>query len=62
MRHPGQVLTRSQLMNRVWSYDAPVESSVVDTYIHYLRKKVDQGFDRRLIHTVRGAGYAIRAG
>jgi DNA-binding response OmpR family regulator len=60
MRHPGQVLTRTQLMDRVWSYDTPVESNVLETYIHYLRKKVDQGFDAKLIRTVRGAGYAIR--
>jgi DNA-binding response OmpR family regulator len=60
MRHPGQVLTRSQLLDRVWSFDTPAESNVLETYIHYLRKKVDQGFDRRLIRTVRGSGYAIR--
>jgi DNA-binding response OmpR family regulator len=60
MRHPGQVLTRTQLLDRVWSYDAPVESNVLETYIHYLRKKIDSGFDRKLIRTMRGAGYAIR--
>jgi DNA-binding response OmpR family regulator len=60
MRHPGQVLTRSQLLDRVWSYDAPVESNVLETYIHYLRKKIDSGFDQKLIRTLRGAGYAIR--
>jgi DNA-binding response OmpR family regulator len=61
MRHPGQVLTRSQLLDRVWSYDAPVESNVLETYIHYLRRKIDHGFETKLIRTVRGAGYAIRA-
>ena len=60
MRHPGQVLTRSQLLDRVWSFDSPVESNVLETYIHYLRRKVDHGFDNKLIRTVRGAGYAIR--
>jgi DNA-binding response OmpR family regulator len=61
MRHPGQVLTRSQILDRVWSYDVFTESNIVDTYIHYLRNKIDNGFEPRLIRTVRGAGYAIRA-
>jgi DNA-binding response OmpR family regulator len=62
MRHRGQVLTRSQLLDRVWSYDVLTESNVVDTYVHYLRSKIDRGFDTKLIRTVRGAGYVIRAG
>lgn len=61
MRNAGQVLTRSQLLDRVWSYDMLTESNVVDIYIHYLRNKVDRGFDHRLIRTVRGVGYALRA-
>jgi DNA-binding response OmpR family regulator len=60
MRHPGQVLTRSQLLDRCWSYDVLTESNVVDTYIHYLRTKIDHDFEPKLIRTVRGAGYAIR--
>lgn len=60
MRHPGQVLTRSQLLDLVWNYDAVIESNVVDTYIHYLRTKIDKDFEPKLIRTVRGAGYAIR--
>jgi len=61
MRHPGQVMSRSQLLDSVWSFDAMTESNVVDIYIHYLRNKIDKGFDRKLIRTVRGMGYAIRA-
>jgi DNA-binding response OmpR family regulator len=61
MRHPGQVMTRSQLLDAVWSYDAVTESNVVDIYIHYLRNKIDKGFDEKLLRTVRGVGYAIRA-
>ena len=61
MRHPGQVMSRSQLLDSVWSYDAVTESNVVDIYIHYLRNKIDKGFDRKLIRTVRGMGYAIRS-
>jgi DNA-binding response OmpR family regulator len=60
MRHPGQVLTRSQLLDLVWSYDMLTESNIVDTYIHYLRAKVDKGFEPKLIRTIRGAGYGIR--
>ena len=60
MRHPGQVMTRSQLLDMVWGYDMLTESNVVDTYIHYLRNKVDKDADVKLIRTVRGAGYAIR--
>ncbi len=61
MRHPGQVMTRSQLLDSVWSYDTVTESNIVDIYIHYLRNKVDKGFDQKLLRTVRGMGYAIRA-
>jgi DNA-binding response OmpR family regulator len=61
MRHPGQVLTRTQIVDSVWRYDLDALSNVVDIYIHYLRDKVDQGFSRRLIKTVRGVGYKIEA-
>ncbi len=60
MSHPGQVFTRSQLLDRVWSFDAQIESNVLETYIHYLRNKVDRGYPAQLIRTVRGVGYAIR--
>jgi DNA-binding response OmpR family regulator len=59
MRHPGQVLTRTQIIDHVWRYDLEALSNVVDLYIHYLRDKVDQGFARPLIKTVRGVGYKI---
>ncbi len=61
MRRPGQVFTRSQLLDRVWSYDMLTESNVVDIYIHYLRNKIDREFEPKLIRTVRGAGYALRS-
>ncbi len=60
MRHRGQVLTKTQLSDHVWGYDATLTSNVVETYIHYLRNKVDRGFQRPLIRTVRGVGYTIR--
>jgi DNA-binding response OmpR family regulator len=59
MRHPRQVLTRTQIIDHVWRYDLDALSKVVDIYIHYLREKIDQGFSRALIKTVRGVGYKI---
>jgi len=61
MRHPGRVLTRTQIVDAVWRYDLEALSNVVDIYIHYLRDKIDQGFSRPLIKTVRGVGYKIEA-
>ena len=61
LRHPGQVLTRTQILSSVWRYDAYLSSNAVDTYIHYLRDKVDRGHDRKLLHTVRGVGYVLRS-
>jgi DNA-binding response OmpR family regulator len=60
LRHQGQVLTRAQILDHVWQYDRAFASNVVDIYIHYLRNKVDKGFDKALIHTVRGVGYTLR--
>jgi two-component system, OmpR family, response regulator MprA len=60
-RHVGQVLSRDRILEHVWGYDAEPSSNVVDLYIHYLRRKVDQGFETPLIHTVRGVGYVLRA-
>jgi len=59
MRHPGHVLTRTQITDHVWRYDLDGLSNVVDTYIHYLRDKIDRGFATPLIKTVRGVGYKI---
>ncbi len=59
MRHPGQVLTRNQILDNVWNFDADLASNVVDTYVHYLREKIDRHEQTRLIRTVRGVGYAI---
>ena len=61
LRHPGQVLTRTQITDHVWRYDLEALSNVVDIYIHYLRDKIDRGFARPLIKTVRGVGYKIEA-
>ena len=58
--HQGQVLTRSQILDHVWTYDHDFASNVVDIYVHYLRNKVDKGFGKQLIHTVRGVGYTLK--
>jgi DNA-binding response OmpR family regulator len=60
MRNSGRVLTKAQITDRVWGHDAQTTSNVVETYIHYLRDKVDRGFSRPLIRTVRGLGYTIK--
>jgi DNA-binding response OmpR family regulator len=60
LRHQGQVLSRTQILDHVWQYDRDFASNVVDIYIHYLRNKVDKGFDRQLIHTIRGVGYTLK--
>ena len=57
MRHPRHVLTRTQIAEHVWNFDFFNDSNVVDVYIGYLRRKIDRGFDRPLLHTVRGVGY-----
>jgi len=61
MRHPGQILTRRVIEERVWGYDTTVESNVVDAYIRLLRRKIDHGQSAKLLHTVRGTGYVLRA-
>ncbi|MFI0965637.1 response regulator transcription factor [Streptomyces sp. NPDC021080] len=59
MRNPRRVLSKAQILDRVWSYDFGGQAHVVELYISYLRKKVDAGRDP-MIHTVRGAGYVIK--
>jgi two-component system response regulator MprA len=59
-RHPRQVLTREQLLEGVWGYQFEGESNVVDVYVGYLRQKMEAVGEPRLIHTVRGVGYALR--
>ena len=61
MRHPGQVLSRQQLLDAVWGIDFDTDSNVVDVYVSYLRRKLDSGEGPSAIETVRGAGYRVRA-
>jgi two-component system copper resistance phosphate regulon response regulator CusR len=60
MRNQGIVLSRNQIEQNAWDFDFEGGSNVIDVYIRYLRKKIDEGFDKKLIHTVRGAGYVLR--
>jgi two-component system OmpR family response regulator len=60
MRHPGQVLTRSQLLDNAWPYDYACRSNVLDVYVRYLREKIDRPFGVRSLQTVRGVGYRLR--
>ena len=59
LRHPNQVLTRTQIIEHVWNFDFYSDTNVVDVYIGYLRRKIDRGFVAPLIQTVRGVGYRL---
>ena len=59
-RHPGIVLSRSQLLEQVWGYTFEVDGNVVDQFVSYLRKKTEDGGEPRIIHTVRGVGFVLR--
>jgi two-component system OmpR family response regulator len=61
MRHSGQVVTRTMLLENVWDYNFDPQTNVIDVHISRLRGKIDKDFERPLLHTVRGAGYVIRA-
>ena len=61
MRNAGRRITRAMIIEHVWSITFDTSTNVVDVYINYLRKKVDEGAERKLIHTVRGVGYELSA-
>jgi DNA-binding response OmpR family regulator len=60
MSNKGQVLTRDMILNRIWMYAPDIETRVVDVYVGYLRKKIDNGNDKKLLHSMRGFGYTIK--
>lgn len=60
LRHKGTVISRARLEDHIWNYDYAGGSNVVDVYMTYLRKKVDSRFDKKLIHTIRGAGWIMK--
>jgi DNA-binding response OmpR family regulator len=61
LRNVGRVLTRPMIAEHVWGLDFDPESNIIDVYVGYLRRKIDDDGERRLLHTVRGAGYVMRA-
>lgn len=61
LAHPRQVLTREQILKAVWGFDFEPSSNSLDVYVMYLRRKTESGGEPRLVHTVRGVGYALRA-
>jgi two-component system OmpR family response regulator len=60
MRHAGEIVTRTMLLEKVWDFHFDPKTNIVETHISRLRSKIDKGFDKPLLHTVRGAGYVIR--
>jgi two-component system OmpR family response regulator len=62
MRHPGEVLSRTEMLEHVWDFAYDGTSNVIDVYVRYLREKIDRPFGRESIETVRGVGYRLRAG
>jgi two-component system copper resistance phosphate regulon response regulator CusR len=60
MRNAGRVLSRAMISEHVWDYDFDTETNVIDVYVNYLRRKIDSGRDKKLIHTVRGSGYVLK--
>ena len=60
MKNAGQVVTRTMLLEHVWDYHFDPQTNVIDVHVSRLRSKIDKGFDRPLIHTIRGAGYMVR--
>ncbi|MDA7614512.1 response regulator transcription factor, partial [Verrucomicrobiales bacterium] len=60
MRHPGRVLSKTAILENVYDYNFDPQTNVVDVLVHRLRKKVDEGFNKKLIHTLRGMGYVLR--
>ena len=61
MRHPGEVISRFQLLEGAWDTDYEHRSNVIEVYVRYLREKLDRPFGRSSFETVRGAGYRLRA-
>ena len=60
MNNKGRILTRDMILNRIWPSSFEIETRVVDVYMGYLRKKIDEGFDKKLLHSIRGFGYTIK--
>jgi DNA-binding response OmpR family regulator len=62
MRNADRVLTRTVLSEHIWNYNFDTGTNIVDVYINHLRAKIDDGFERKLLHTIRGVGYVLKEG
>jgi DNA-binding response OmpR family regulator len=60
MSHPRQVFTREQILENIWGYDFLGDSNIIEVYVRYLRLKLENDSEKRLIHTARGVGYSLR--
>lgn len=60
LRNKGRILTKSQIAEHVWNYEFDYQSNIIEVYIRYLRKKIDDSYEKKLIHTIRGVGYKIK--
>ena len=60
LSHPGQVFTRDQILEQVWGYDFMGDSNIIEVYVRYLRLKLEEQKEQRLVHTIRGVGYVVR--
>ena len=60
MRKPEEILPRNFISEKVWGYDFDTMTNIIDVYINHLRNKIDKGFDKKLIHTIRGVGYILK--
>ncbi|MBI5683137.1 MAG: response regulator transcription factor [Deltaproteobacteria bacterium] len=60
LRNPNRVITRTMIIEHVWEYDFDSQTNVVDVYVNHLRSKIDKGFTKKLIHTIRGMGYVLK--
>jgi DNA-binding response OmpR family regulator len=60
LRNKGRILTKSQIAEHVWNYEFVYQSNIIEVYIRYLRKKIDDNFEKKLINTVRGVGYKLQ--
>jgi len=60
MRHPGRVVSKTMILEHVWDFDFTPQTNVVEVLVHRLRSKIDEGYEPKLIHTERGAGYVLR--
>jgi two-component system OmpR family response regulator len=61
MRHAGHIVTRTMLLEKVWDHHFDPQTNVIDVHVSRLRQKIDRGFDKPLLHTVRGSGYTLKA-